>query len=95
MAKHSKSKQASKLSKRSKVAKASKRSKSPKSSKRSKKSRASPSKHEAYCVRCHKTVKMTGCKLAKASNGRLMFQGKCAVCEAKVNRFVKNGTKSC
>jgi hypothetical protein len=86
MAKHSKSKQASKLSKRSKVAKA---------SKRSKKSRTSPSKHEAYCVRCHKTVKMTGCKLAKASNGRLMFQGKCGVCGAKVNRFVKNGTKSC
>ena len=94
MAKHSKSRQVSKRSKVSKP-KMSKASKSPKSSKRSKKSRASPSKHEAYCVRCHKTVKMTGCKLAKASNGRLMFQGKCGVCGAKVNRFVKNGTKSC
>ena len=94
MAKHSKSRQVSKRSKASKP-KMSKASKSPKSSKRSKKSRASPSKHEAYCVRCRKTVKITGCKLAKASNGRLMFQGKCAVCGAKVNRFVKNGTKSC
>ena len=95
MAKHLKSKQASKLSKRSKVAKASKRSKSPKSSKRSKKSRASPSKHEAYCVRCRKTVKMTGCKLTKSSKGQPMLQGKCGVCGTKVNRFVKKGTKSC
>ena len=94
MAKHSKSRQVSKRSKVSKP-KMSKASKSPKSSKRSKKSRASPSKHEARCLKCRKTVKITGCKLTKSSKGQPMLQGKCGVCGTKVSTFVKKGTKSC
>jgi hypothetical protein len=82
----------SKLSKRSKSPKASKKSKK---SKKSKSSKGSPSKHIAYCVRCGKNVKMTGCKLTKTSKGQPMLKGKCDACGTKVNRFVKKGTKSC
>ena len=91
----SKSKSAAKsVAKRSKRSKTSKRSKRSKRSKASKGSKGS-SKHVAWCVRCRSNVKMTGCKLTKAKNGRLMLKGKCAECGTKVNRFVKDGTKSC
>jgi hypothetical protein len=93
--KRSKSPKASKRSKSPKASKRTKRSKRSKRSKASKSSKGSPSKHIAWCVRCHDNVKMTGCKLAKAKNGRLMLKGKCVECGTKVNRFVKNGTKSC
>lgn len=92
MAKSKSRSKSSKVSKRSKRSKVSKRSKR---TKRSKRSKGSPSKHIAWCVRCHDNVKMTACKLAKAKNGRLMLKGKCSECGTKVNRFVKNGTKSC
>ena len=96
----SKSKSAAKsvaksVAKRSKRSKTSKRSKRSKRSKASKSSKGSPSKHIAWCVRCRSNVKMTGCKLTKAKNGRLMVKGKCVECGTKVNRFVKDGTKSC
>ena len=84
-----------KVSKRSKSPKASKRSKRTKRSKASKSSKGSPSKHIAWCVRCHAKVKMTGCKLTKSVKGQPMLKGKCSVCGTKVNRFVKKGTKSC
>ena len=95
MAKSKSRSKSSKVSKRSKRSKVSKRSKRSKRSKASKGSKGSPSKHIAWCVRCHDNVKMSGCKLTKAKNGRLMMKGKCSECGTKVNRFVKNGTKSC
>lgn len=88
-----KSKSASKRS--PKRSKASKRSKRSKRSKASKTSKGSPSKHVAYCVKCAKKVKMTGCKLTKSVKGQPMLKGKCDVCGTKVNRFVSKGTKSC
>lgn len=93
-----KSHKLSKRSKRSKSPKASKRSKRSKRSKVSKSSKGSkgsPSKHIAWCVRCHDKVKMTGCKITKSVKGQPMLKGKCSVCGTKVNRFVKKGTKSC
>ncbi len=83
----------SKRSKRSKVSKSSKRSKR---SKHSKGSKSSSSKYTGYCVVCKKKgVKITGCKLTKASNGRAMVKGKCGVCGTTICRFVPNKTKSC
>ena len=90
-----KSNKVSKRSNRSKSPKASKRSKRSKRSKASKASKGSPSKHVAWCVRCHEKVKMVGCKLSKSVKGQPMLKGKCGVCGTKVNRFVKKGTKSC
>jgi cytochrome c553 len=91
-----KSHKVTKRSKRSKSPKASKKTKRTKRSKASKSSsKGSPSKHIAWCVRCHDKVKMTGCKVTKSVKGQPMLKGKCSVCGTKVNRFVKKGTKSC
>ena len=75
----------------SKYSKSPKRSpkKSPKSSKRSKSPKRSPSSKSAYCLRCKKNVKITGCKVSKTSKGQPMIKGKCSICGTKVNRFIK------
>ena len=75
----------------SKYSKSPKRSpkKSPKSSKRSKSPKRSPSSKCAYCLRCKKNVKITGCKVSKTSKGQPMIKGKCSICGTKVNRFIK------
>lgn len=95
MAKSKSRSKSSKVSKRSKRSKVSKRSKRSKRSKASKGSKGSPSKHTGRCMTCQKQVKISGCKLTKAKNGRLMAKGKCGNCGTTVCSFVKNGTKSC
>ena len=44
---------------------------------------------ETYCVKCRKDTKNLNSKIFKTKNGRLIMQSKCADCEIKKSRFVK------
>ena len=44
---------------------------------------------ETYCVKCRKNTKNLNSKIFKTKNGRLIIQSKCADCEIKKSRFVK------
>ena len=48
-------------------------------------------KDQAYCVKCHKAVKMTNPTVSKKKNpnGTHMKRGKCVKCKGKVCRIVK------
>ena len=44
---------------------------------------------KAYCVNCRKNTENLNSKIFKTKNGRLTMQWKCANCEIKKSRFVK------
>lgn len=67
------------------------RSRSPKrSAKRSPKRsvKRSPSKIEGRCLKCQKTVVISGGKMTKTCKGQPMIKGKCPKCGTTVTRFV-------
>lgn len=45
--------------------------------------------NEAYCTRCNAIVEASGVKIAPYKQGIRMLSGRCSVCNAKVNRFLK------
>jgi hypothetical protein len=47
-----------------------------------------PSKIEGCCLKCKKTVVISGCKMTKTSKGQPMCRGKCPKCGTTVTRFV-------
>ena len=45
---------------------------------------------ESYCLKCRKNTENINPKVSKTSNGRTMVLSKCAICDSKKSRFIKN-----
>ena len=43
----------------------------------------------SYCLKCRKNTESKNLKVAKTKNGRMMFLSKCAVCDSKKSKFMK------
>ena len=43
----------------------------------------------SYCLKCRKNRESKNPKLAKIKNGRIMLLSKCAVCDSKKSKFIK------
>ena len=43
-----------------------------------------------YCLKCRKDTENINPKVSGSSNGRLMILSKCAICDDKKIKFVKN-----
>ena len=43
-----------------------------------------------YCLKCRKDTENINPKVSKTSNGRTMLLSKCALCNEKKSRFIKN-----
>ena len=42
-----------------------------------------------YCLKCRKNTESKNTKVAKTKNGRIMLLSKCAVCDNKKSKFIK------
>ena len=42
-----------------------------------------------YCFKCRKNTESKNLKVAKTKNGRIMLLSKCAVCDSKKSKFIK------
>ena len=42
-----------------------------------------------YCLKCRKNTESKNTKVAKTKNGRIMLLSKCAVCDNKKLKFIK------
>ena len=47
-------------------------------------------KMKLYCLKCKKDTKNIDPKISGSSNGRVMILSKCAICNSKKSRFIKN-----
>ena len=47
-------------------------------------------KIESYCLKCKKNIENIDPKFSSASNGKVMILSKCAICNSKKSRFIKN-----
>ena len=45
---------------------------------------------KSYCLRCRKDTKNINPRVSNLSNGRTMILSKCAICDSKKSRFIKN-----
>ena len=45
---------------------------------------------ETYCLKCKKNTKNVDPKISSTSNGKTMILSKCAICDSKKSRFIKN-----
>ena len=45
---------------------------------------------KSYCLKCRKDTDNINPRVSKTSNGRTMVISKCAICDSKKSRFVKN-----
>ena len=43
----------------------------------------------SYCLKCRKNTESKNPKFAKTKNGRIMLLSKCAVCDSKKSKFIK------
>ena len=43
----------------------------------------------SYCLKCIKNGESKNPKVARTSNGRIMLLSKCAVCNSKKSKFIK------
>ena len=43
----------------------------------------------SYCLKCRKSTESKNPKVARAKNGRIMLLSKCAVCNSKKSKFLK------
>ena len=46
-----------------------------------------------YCLVCRKNTKKQDAKMIKTKNGRLTLSSKCANCDSKISRFMKEQDK--
>ena len=44
----------------------------------------------SYCLKCRKDTENINSRVSKTSNGRTMILSKCAICNSKKSRFIKN-----
>ena len=47
-------------------------------------------KMKSYCLKCRKDTEKINPRVSKTSNGRKMVLSKCAICDSKKSRFIKN-----
>ena len=47
-------------------------------------------KMKRYCLQYRKNTKNINPRVSKTSNGRTMLLSKCAICDSKKSRFIKN-----
>ena len=45
---------------------------------------------KSYCLKCRKNTENINPRVSKTTNGRTMVLSKCAICDSKKSRFVKN-----
>ena len=45
---------------------------------------------KSYWLKCRKNTENINPKVSKKSNGRTMVLSKCAICDSKKSRFIKN-----
>ena len=43
----------------------------------------------SYCLKCRKNAESKNRKVARTKNGRIMFLSKCAVCDNRKSKFIK------
>ena len=43
-----------------------------------------------YCLKCGKNTESINPTVLETSNGRIMVLSKCAICDSKKSRFIKN-----
>ena len=43
----------------------------------------------SYCLKCRKNTESKNPKVAMTKNGRIMLLSKCAVCDSKGSKFIK------
>ena len=43
-----------------------------------------------YCLKCKKNTENINPRVSKISNGRTKVLSKCAICDSKKSRFIKN-----
>ena len=43
----------------------------------------------SYCLKCKRDAKNINAKMIEIKNGRLMLSSKCAVCDSKNSRLIK------
>ena len=47
-------------------------------------------KMKSYCLKCRKDTENINPRVSKTSNGKTMLLSKCAICDSKKSRFIKN-----
>ena len=47
-------------------------------------------KMKSHCLKCRKDTENLNPRVSKTSNGRTMVLSKCAICNSKKSRFIKN-----
>ena len=45
---------------------------------------------KSYCLKCRKNTENINPKVSKTSTGRTMVLSKCAICDSKKSRFIKD-----
>ena len=45
---------------------------------------------KSYCLKCRKNTENINPRVSKTSNGRTMVLPKCAICDSKNSKFIKN-----
>ena len=45
---------------------------------------------KSYCLKCRKNTENINPRVPKTSNGKTMLLLKCAICDSKKSRFIKN-----
>ena len=45
---------------------------------------------KSYCLKCRKNTENINSRVSKTSNGKTMLLSKCAICDSKKSRFIKN-----
>ena len=45
---------------------------------------------KSYYLKCRKNTENINTRVSRASNGRTMVLSKCAICDSKKSRFIKN-----
>ena len=45
---------------------------------------------KSYCLKCRKSTENINPRVSKTSNGRTIVLSKCAICDSKKSRFIKN-----
>ena len=45
---------------------------------------------KSYCLKCRKNTENINPRVSRTSNGRTMVLSKCAICDSKKSKFIKN-----
>ena len=45
---------------------------------------------KSHCLKCRKNTENINPRVSRTSNGRTMLLSKCAICDSKKSRFIRN-----